>query len=194
VAKGPGALRYALLGLLAGSPGTGYELKKRFTIELADAWYAETSQIYPELARLVDDGLIAEISRGARGSRTYSITDAGLEELVRWLKETEPNRASRNEALMRMFFFFLLDDEEVAELFRRETAYHREVLAGYEAWKERLAKTNVYTERFNLIVLDWGIRYEQAFIEWLEWAEAEATRARKRLRLSRRVPIASPQV
>jgi PadR family transcriptional regulator AphA len=180
VGKGQGALRYALLGLLAGSPGTGYELKKRFAIELADAWYAETSQIYPELARLVEDGLIAEVSRGARGSRTYSITDAGLDELVRWLKETEPNRASRNEALMRLFFFFLLDDEESAVLFRRETAYHRRVLAGYEEWRERLAKTNVYTERFNRIVLDWGIRYEQAFIEWLEWAESEAKRARRR--------------
>jgi PadR family transcriptional regulator, regulatory protein AphA len=185
VTKGPGALRYALLGLLAGSPGTGYELKKRFTIELADAWFAETSQIYPELARLVDDGLISEISRGARGSRTYSITDAGLDDLVRWLRETEPNRASRNEALMRLFFLFLLDDEESAELFRKETAYHRRVLAGYEEWRERHAKTNVFTERFNLIVLEWGIRYEQAFIDWLEWAEAEAKRARKRHRESR---------
>jgi DNA-binding PadR family transcriptional regulator len=179
VSKGQGALRYALLGLLAGSPGTGYALKKRFASELASSWHAETSQIYPELARLVEDGLIREVSRGARGSRTYSITDAGLGELVRWLKESEPNRASRNEALMRLFFFFLLDDEESAELFRRETAYHRQALAEYEAWKVRLAKSNVYTERFNQIVLDWGIRYEQAFIEWLEWAETEAKRARK---------------
>ena len=185
MSKGQGALRYALLGLLAGSPGTGYALKKRFAIELASSWHAETSQIYPELARLVEDGLITEVSRGARGSRTYSITDAGLDEVVRWLKESEPNRASRNEALMRLFFFFLLDDEESAELFRRETAYHRQALAEYEAWKVRLAKSNVYTERFNQIVLDWGIRYEQAFIGWLEWAEAEAKRARKGRSLSR---------
>lgn len=186
MSKGQGALRYALLGLLAGSPGTGYALKKRFAIELADAWYAETSQIYPELSRLVGDGLISEVSRGARGSRTYAITDAGLEELTRWLRETEPNRASRNEALMRLFFFFLLDDEESAELFRKETEYHREVLARYHEWKEHVSKGNVFRERFNLIVLDWGIRYEEAFIEWLEWAEAEATRARKSRSLSRK--------
>jgi PadR family transcriptional regulator AphA len=107
-----------------------------------------------------------------------------MEELVRWLTQTEPNRASRNESLMRLFFFFLLDDEESAELFRKETVYHRQILSGYETWKERLAKTNVYTERFNRIVLDWGIRYEQAFIEWLEWAEAEAKRARRSRGLS----------
>jgi PadR family transcriptional regulator, regulatory protein AphA len=186
VSKGPGALRYALLGLLAGSPGTGYGLKKRFAIELADAWYAETSQIYPELARLVEEGLISEVSRGARGSRTYAITDAGMDELVRWLKETEPNRASRNESLMRLFFFFLLDDEESAALFRREIEYHRETLSRYESWKERVSKTNLYYEHFNLIVLDWGIRYEQAFIEWLEWAEVEAKKARKSRGLSSR--------
>lgn len=186
MSKGQGALRYALLGLLAGSPGTGYGLKKRFAIELADAWYAETSQIYPELARMVEDGLISEISRGARGSKTYAITDAGLDELVRWLKETEPNRASRNESLMRLFFFFLLDDDESAELFRREIGYHRETLERYKSWKKPIAKANVYHERFNLIVLDWGIRYEEGFIEWLEWAEAEAKKARRSRGLSSR--------
>jgi DNA-binding PadR family transcriptional regulator len=186
MAKGQGPLRYALLGLLAGSPGTGYALKKRFAIELADAWYAETSQIYPELARLVEDGLISEISRGPRGAKTYAITDAGLEELVRWLRETEPSRASRNEGLMRIFFFFLLDDEESAALFRKEREYHQRVLARYEEWREFLSKSKSYTERFNRIVLEWGIRYEQAFVEWLEWAEAEAKRARKSRGLSRR--------
>src|SRR5919108_530321 len=95
MAKGQGPLRYALLGLLAGSPGTGYALRKRFAIELADAWYAETSQIYPELARLVEDGLISEISRGPRGAKTYAITDAGLEKLVKWLRETEPAANAR---------------------------------------------------------------------------------------------------
>lgn len=186
MSKGQGALRYALLGLLAGSPGTGYELRKRFTIELADAWYAETSQIYPELARLVEDGLISEISRGARGSRTYAITDAGLEELVNWLRNTEPSRASRNEPLMRLFFFFLLDDAESAELFRKERDYHRQVLARYEEWKQYLSKTKLFRERFNLIVVEWGIRYEQSFIEWLDWAETEARRARKSRGLSRK--------
>lgn len=182
--KAQGSLRFALLGLLAGSPATGYTLKKRFASELAEAWYAETSQIYPELARLVEDGLISEVSRGARGSKTYAITDSGLDELVTWLKETEPNRASRNESLMRLFFFFLLDDEESAELFRKETDYHRRTLSRYEEWKKLISGANVYTERFNLIVLDWGIRYEQAFIEWLEWAEGEAKKARKSRGLS----------
>lgn len=188
-----GTLRHALLGLLAGSPATGYALRKRFSIELADAWDAETSQIYPELARMVKDGLISEIAKGPRGSKTYAITDAGMDELVRWLRETEPNRASRNESLMRLFFFFVLDDEESAELFRKETEYHREVLARYEEWREYLSTSKVYTERFNMIVLDWGIRYETAFIEWLQWAEAEAKRARKSRGLSRRPAEAATQ-
>jgi hypothetical protein len=35
-----------------------------------------------------------------------------------------------------------------------------------------------------LIVLEWGLRYERAFIEWLDWAEAEAKRARRSRGLS----------
>jgi PadR family transcriptional regulator, regulatory protein AphA len=184
VSKNPGALRYALLGLLAGSPGTGYELKKRFSVELADAWYAETSQIYPELARLSADGLISETSRGVRGSRTYTITNDGMAELVRWLRETEPNRATRNEALMRLFFFFVLDDAESEELFRAERDYHQQVLGRYQGWKDFLSRSKLYRERFNWIVVEWGIRYEEAFIEWLDWAEKEAKRARRTRRLS----------
>src|ERR671923_177684 len=73
MAKGQGPLRYALLGLLAGSPGTGYALKKRFAIELADAWYAETSQIYPERAR-VGNPLRTGLRRVARVGRSRGET------------------------------------------------------------------------------------------------------------------------
>ena len=70
------ALRYALLGALADQPRTGYALLKHFEQSLAYAWPASHSQIYPELARLLDDGLIEQTGSGARNSKTYAVTDA----------------------------------------------------------------------------------------------------------------------
>ena len=75
------SLRHALLGALADQPRTGYELLKHFEQSLAYAWSASHSQIYPELARLRDDGLIEQTDAGARNSKTYALTDAGLDEI-----------------------------------------------------------------------------------------------------------------
>jgi DNA-binding PadR family transcriptional regulator len=85
------SLRYALLGSLADEPRTGYALLKHFEQSLAYAWPASHSQIYPELARLLEEGLIEQTETGARNSKTYAVTEAGLENIRRWLLETTPS-------------------------------------------------------------------------------------------------------
>src|SRR5215210_4726011 len=102
------SLRYALLGLLSVRPGTGYELTQRFDVSLRNAWHASHSQIYPELARLEAEGLAEVVEEGARRSKTFAATQSGREELHRWVRETEPNRAQRNEVTLRLFLAFLL--------------------------------------------------------------------------------------
>jgi DNA-binding PadR family transcriptional regulator len=84
------SLRHALLALLDAQPMTGYSLAKQFDQSVAYVWHAPHSQIYPELRRLEGDGLITgrEQARGARGTkRTYDITEAGRDELRRWVEE-----------------------------------------------------------------------------------------------------------
>ena len=106
------SLRHALLGSLADQPRTGYALLKHFEQSLAYAWPASHSQIYPELARLLDDGLIEQTETGARNSKTYAVTDAGLADMRRWLLETTPDRRVRSDAALRSFFLWLLEPAE----------------------------------------------------------------------------------
>jgi DNA-binding PadR family transcriptional regulator len=120
------SLRHALLGP-ADSPRTGYRLK-HFEQSLAYAWPASHSQIYPELARLLDDRLLEQTESGPRGSKTYALTDAGRTEIRRWLRETEPDRRVRSEAALRSFFLWVLEPEEAQEQLDRERAYWRGVL------------------------------------------------------------------
>src|SRR5688500_17380224 len=127
------SLRHALLGALADRPRTGYGLLKHFEQSLAYAWPASHSQIYPELARLRDQGLIAQTAAGARGSRTYALTDAGLEEIRRWLRDTEPDRRVRNDAGLRIFFLWLLEPEEARAQLEHERSYWEGVLEELEA-------------------------------------------------------------
>jgi len=119
------SLRHALLGALADRPRTGYALLKHFGQSLAYAWPASHSQIYPELARLLSEGLIEETETGPRGSRTYALTDAGLAEVRRWLRETEPDRRVRSDAALRTFFLWLLEPGEARAHLLRERDHTR---------------------------------------------------------------------
>ena len=51
-------LKYAILGLLMQSSVTGYDISKAFSDGLGSFWSAKHSQIYPELKRLTEEGLI----------------------------------------------------------------------------------------------------------------------------------------
>ena len=62
---------------------TGYELARVFDLSLSNAWHARHSQIYPELARLDELGLVHVVGEGARRSRTWDVTEAGRAELRR---------------------------------------------------------------------------------------------------------------
>jgi PadR family transcriptional regulator AphA len=125
------SLRHALLGLLWLQPGTGYELTQRFDFSLSNAWHASHSQIYPELGKLEAAGMAEVVEEGARRSRTYAATDAGREELRRWLLETEPNRSQRNETALRWFLVFLLEPDE------RRRVFEGELAVGLRAAEER---------------------------------------------------------
>src|SRR5436309_11686118 len=97
------SLRYGLLGLLAGEPRSGYDLSRYFAVSMGNVWPAQHSQIYPELARLVAEGLITQTGEGPRGRKVYQTTPAGLEALRDWMRQTEPDYSIRDGALLRLF-------------------------------------------------------------------------------------------
>ncbi len=158
------SLRYAILGLLARRPSTGYELTQTFDRSLRTSWHASHSQIYPELGKLERAGLVAVVGRGARRSKTYGLTGAGREELRRWLVETEPNRAQRNETAVRWFLVALLDPADRRAVLERE-------LEHADAYAEMLREAS---ERIGAIgghpfapTVDLGLRTTAVMRDWL---------------------------
>ena len=79
----PVSLRMAALGLLAQQPGSGYDLLRTFEKSMANVWPATQSQLYGELNKLADAGLIEVTDIGPRGRKEYRITEAGRDELRR---------------------------------------------------------------------------------------------------------------
>jgi DNA-binding PadR family transcriptional regulator len=174
-------LSRALLGLIAAEPMSGYGLARLFERTLARTWPAHHPQIYPALAALEEQGLLRVSESGPRRRKTYAVTKEGLAEVQQWLRETVPDRAARNESLLRVFLLWLLESHEAVAFFDDEIRDHSERLAGFEqtfADDERQRREHGTAKGgiafCSSLALDWGMRYEREYIEW-------ATGARDRI-------------
>jgi DNA-binding PadR family transcriptional regulator len=167
------SLHYALIGLLAAEPMSGYDLTRRFSESLANVWPAQHSQIYPELARLVSDGLIEQTGEGPRGRKTYQSTPAGVEALTEWMRFTKPDYDVRCESGLRGFFLWTLPPEEAVVHLRQDTEVYRKHLAELEDKVETTDWTVSGGARSGRLTAEMGLRYYRMLIEWAEWAAAE---------------------
>jgi DNA-binding PadR family transcriptional regulator len=88
------SLRFALLALLSKEPNSGYGLQRLLRGTLSHLWDARLQQIYAELARAQEDGLVdvQHVDMPNRpAKKIYTLTSAGDELLDEWLADrTDP--------------------------------------------------------------------------------------------------------
>ena len=171
------SLRYALLGVLREGPASGYDLMQIFKLSLANTWPATQSQVYTELGKLADAGLLSVSEQGARGRKEYRLTDSGLAELRRWLLETEPVRAPRSEAVLRVFLLGAIEREQAVDYMNGLAADAAKRVAGYEAVERETEWIDVDLSVYGHYALEYGKRFWQMNVEWATWA-AEQIRLR----------------
>jgi DNA-binding PadR family transcriptional regulator len=70
-----GDVRAALLVLLDEEPRNGYGLMQEIEARSEGAWRPSPGSVYPALAQLEDEGLVA--AQEAEGRKTFALTDAG---------------------------------------------------------------------------------------------------------------------
>src|SRR5512142_2411494 len=96
-----------ILGMLAFGKSTGYEIKQFVDKSTRFFWAASYGQIYPELKRLEDQGLVhgrAEPS-GGRARTVFELTEAGRTALNNWLSsDLEQVYELRDEGMLKLFF------------------------------------------------------------------------------------------
>ncbi|MGC9974351.1 MAG: helix-turn-helix transcriptional regulator [Gaiellaceae bacterium] len=161
---------YLVLGWVAHSPATPYELKRRVAQSVGHFWEFPHSQLYAEPVRLVELGLLEEEhEEQGRRRRVYSITEAGRRALDDWLREPSSEGPQiRDIGLLKLFFSSALDTNSVVTLARAQEQSHREKLATYE----RLEREIPEEASFGRATLHAGLAFERAFIEF--WGEIAA--------------------
>lgn len=167
------SLRHALIGLLADQPASGWDLTRRFQDVLGSVWPAGHPQIYGELRRLQDDGLIEVDSEGPRGRKAYRATKAGVAEVRRWLTAEEPDHSMRLEPLLRSAFFWLMTPAQLADHLDSEAAYFRAMAARCRDLadaKDRGEYGNSPQTQSLRVTIEASIRVNEALCEWAGWA------------------------
>ncbi len=165
------SLRHALLGLLREQPASGYDLMQIFKLSLGNTWPATQGQIYPELGKLADAGLLSVSEQGARGRKEYALTEAGLAEIRHWLLETEPELHPRSESLLRIFLLGALSREESENYLRWLTEASGKEVATLEAIEATSADwPDTDLAEYSGLALEYGKRLWLMTEEWSAWA------------------------
>jgi DNA-binding PadR family transcriptional regulator len=169
------SLKHALLGFLNYSSMTGYELKKFFDQSVHHFWNANLSQIYPTLSQMQDEGLLeaeVEYQEGRPNRKVYRITEAGRQELLRWLREPLDLPPTRMAFLIKVFFAGSMEKEEILDQLRQRLKMHMDRLAAYrdpvrEVLVKNIEETGLGREGlFWGLTLEAGVRFEEAWVQW----------------------------
>lgn len=151
---------------------SGYAIKKAADAGTSGFWPTSLAQIYPELAKLEGAGLLdrRDDSEGARERASYSLTEAGEEALLSWLRSpVEAPPQLRYEGLLRAFFADALPKEDQLTLLRRQRAGLREVKEHlFDGDLRAAAKAIDAGEmRYPILLGDWGEGVLDFTDEWI---------------------------
>ena len=165
-----------ILGFLGFEPMSGYEIKAFVDNSTRFFWAASYGQIYPELKRLAEAGLIEGEDRahGERKRTVYSLTDAGREALAEWHASGDPIQETRDETLLKMFFADALGGEAAERSLEAKRDHHlavAEQLREVERMKRARGEGRESPMRTLRLGIDWN--------EWIaDWCERELDEVR----------------
>lgn len=173
------SLRCALLSQLNEEELSGYELTRRFAGSPGLYWQARSQQVYPELVRLEEQGLLTSrvVEQTSRpDKRLYAITALGRDRLAEWILTDSPPSFAKDEFLMKVWGYGVVDPAAA----RRAVALHRtlhelrlarfqEAAAAHKAAEIAHLDPRAFGEQ---LTVQAGIALEQSMLAWCELADA----------------------
>lgn len=165
--------RYVLLGLLQEEELSGYEMKRAIDIRMSFFWQESFGQIYPELNKMLEEGLIeqskAEAAEKAKREKIkYKITPKGEAEFKNWMEAENEKDTIRSEFLLKMFLSTNRNKEEMKNHITRFKEQSEQKLAMFGLFEAELKQIEEMhgNHRQILLVLSLGIRQAKLYIDW----------------------------
>lgn len=159
-----------ILGMLSIGPESGYEIKALSDRSARFFWAASYGQIYPELRRLAEAGLIegTEAPTGDRKRTVYRLTEAGEAALREWLGSPPEVLELRHEGMLQVFFADAMPAAGRAGRLREMRDQH---LAKVELLREierGVPDDAEARDSSQYLILRFGIEFNQWAADWCE--------------------------
>ena len=168
------SLKHAILAMIDVDRGSGYDLAKRFDQSVGFFWPSTFQQVYRDLGKLEESGLVSaeQVEQtGKPNKKIYDITPAGIEELQGWLQTPARAMKIKDTFLIKLFGGHRISKEELLEDLATQREHHQatfdrytELASGLKAQGEQLFLKYFLPYQ----ALDLGIRFEKT---WLEWSD-----------------------
>jgi PadR family transcriptional regulator, regulatory protein AphA len=170
-----------ILGMLAARPRSGYEIKQLVDSSARFFWAASYGQIYPELKRLEEAGLIKgdDSSQGGRQRTTFRLTAEGKRAAREWISSPPEVLETRDEGLLKLFFAGSIEPKRAAEIARERASASRAKAAQLRAIEAAVHEAGrsegpaAEPDAGSLTVLRYGIEASEWAAEWFERAAEE---------------------
>jgi DNA-binding PadR family transcriptional regulator len=180
VAKRPGVLEFAVLGILHESPTHGYELRKRCNALLGSFRAFSYGSLYPCLKALLRGGWIAEEGdraaaplAGKRSRIVYRLTAEGKERFQELVAESGPSSWEDDGFGVHFAFFARTDAATRLRILEGRRSRLEERKDGF---RSSLTRTRERVDSYTLELQRHGLESVEHEVRWLnELIETERT-------------------
>jgi len=169
------ALAEAILVCLTERPMSGYDLAKNFDASIGFFWRASHQQIYRELGRLREKGLVIseEVSQNGKPNRIiHTLTPAGKKAIRSWSTKPAKHPSLKDDMLVKFYALENVDLDALKDQLTIRIEQHQTKLVKYHRIKGRYydGKELDLTQKGKLIALEMGIAQETQTIQRLDEA------------------------
>jgi len=157
---------FALLGLLEGSASHGYDLKLAYDRQFGGAKPLRFGHVYRILSQLVRNGHVVEagVEPGAGPDRKiYTITDAGVTDLERWLVEPEEPMPHLQAVLFTKVTLALMSGRPATPYLDAQRELHMTRM-------RELTAARRSTDSGAALLLDYQLFHIEADLRWIDHA------------------------
>jgi DNA-binding PadR family transcriptional regulator len=172
----PMSLRDAVLAALLEGESSGYDLAKGFDASVANFWMATPQQLYRELERLAEQGLIqARIVHQERRptKRMFSLTEAGRDAIRQFTRKSPKPSVIRDELMVKVQAADAGDTAAVRDFITERREWAEAKLLRYQRLRNRLLDGRSEAEYLATaqrvgpyLTLMRGMSFEEENIRW----------------------------
>lgn len=147
---------------------SGQAIKTASMERIGPFWSLTTSQVYAEIQRLKERGLIEQASSGTYARRIFSITPSGKKIFLQEINTMPAEETSRFQLLLFLKFGEYIEPKMLSDII----AAHRESYTTQLQEYRKVARDYPNMPKYDKVTLDFGIHYAEMVLKWLNETES----------------------